>query len=875
MEFLKDIDHIDQLIHICQSDKNVHQYCNQNKKQVFKELISNKQFKSSFYKHIHKSIKQHDYSAMLFLLSWYPLGEVFSQEYVQLNFFQVDTITNLTKYDHQSKYLSTLLQLLFIPQSLSKINVTKIFKVHDFIRYHHVTSDSHIKLAKLILFQLLSLRKSKRLYTFIIKHLIKAIGLPYQYPEFQQALLNELSKIEFNIVMSLAKKHLKTKRYVSFILKDFVLQQSGGGLLSKMKAALPKKLSPDEKEKQAKAKKLEKTTQELKAKQEKEKQKAQKEVDDKRKKELEERNKREKQIQKEAAKLKKSPNTNILSSNVPRAPTAPATTTSTSTKTSAVKNKFSSLFKKSPPTLDKQLQKAQLSPPKSSIPEAPPNPLSSASNTTSPIKSKISSPDKQEPKTRLPSSYKLPSDDKISLSNDMSFLLETKKHAEILDDKKYLANINKRINDILSKSPAIQKAKLPPINTKVKVETPPPTYTSPSPIATIVDKKPTWKDRLSSAGKKISSAASTAGKKISSAASTASDKYKQEKKVFSEQKKEFKQQRSQLINKADNVINTKANKTFNPISSKHSDNKAQFKQDVTKLKQGLNKFFNNSPKKNNVQNTTDDQTSSNVDNQNNIKTSQNVDKQNNVSPETNLLKQDIYKTLRGKYPHLKKLNDDSLTSVLKSMVGGASFLDRAFVSPKKKDIDSQNSSDTFQDSSDTFQDSSDENDDSSDTFEDASETFENNVSESSSSLAVVPYKGNVSESSIIPYKGNVSDNVSESSSSIAVVPYKGNVSDNVSETTSDLSIVPYKGNVSDNVSETSIDNASVPLPPSLSSNEKLDYLPTRRLTLQPEPTESIILSKKGSKQLSPEAQEIVNQIQQLIDTIKNKKLKIM
>ena len=572
--------------------------------------------------------------------------------------------------------------------------------------------------------------------------------------------------------------------------------------------------------------------------------------------------------------MKKSPNTNVLNSNVPRAPTAPATTTtttSTSTKTSAVKNKFSSLFKKSP---QKQLQKAktQLSPAKSSIPEAPPNPLSSASNTTSPTKSKISSPDKQEPKTRLPSSYKLPSHDKISLSNDMSFLLETKKHAEILDDKKYLANINKRINDILSKSPAIQKAKLPPINTKVKVETPPPTYTSPSPIATIVDKKPTWKDRLSSAGKKISSAASTASDKISSAASTASDKissaastardkYKQEKKVFSEQKKEFKQQMSQLINKADNVINTKANKTFNPISSKHSDNKAQFKQDVTKLKQGLNKFFNNSPKKNNVQNTTDYQTSSNVDNQNNDETSQNIDKQKNTSPESDILKQDIYKTLRGKYPHLKKLNDDSLTSVLKSMVGGASFLDRAFVSPKKKDID--DNTDTSDDSSDTFQDSSDKSDDSSDTFQDASDKSD----DSSDTFQDASDKSDDSSDTFQDASETFEDNVSESS----VVPYKGNVS----ETTSDLSIIPYKDNAIDNASETSIVPLNVPVPPSLSSNEKLDYLPTRRLTLQPEPTESIILSKKGSKQLSPEAQEIVNQIQQLIDTIKNKKLKIM
>jgi hypothetical protein len=116
-EIVKHVNTLNDLVHLCSSDKIFYVFCKSYKTHLYKQLIQKDQFKKSFFQKFEDYIERKNSAGIAALLDWYPIGKYYNN--TSLNECQQEYISNLSQFIVLPHVFFKLIsKLLFFPMDL-------------------------------------------------------------------------------------------------------------------------------------------------------------------------------------------------------------------------------------------------------------------------------------------------------------------------------------------------------------------------------------------------------------------------------------------------------------------------------------------------------------------------------------------------------------------------------------------------------------------------------------------------------------------------------------------------------------------------------------------------------------------------------------
>lgn len=161
---LDKVENVTDFINICLSNKELYNYCKKHKKDLFKELVKKKTFRTDFFTKLNIYLERTKWNKILQMLKWYPVGEIYNERnnelYASFNSLQLELVELIrAQKDHtevssllDQNILKDLFILLFFPTNYIVLSILHVEKLY--FHYQVKKSKFHKYIIPLFMFHL-------------------------------------------------------------------------------------------------------------------------------------------------------------------------------------------------------------------------------------------------------------------------------------------------------------------------------------------------------------------------------------------------------------------------------------------------------------------------------------------------------------------------------------------------------------------------------------------------------------------------------------------------------------------------------------------------------------------------------------------------
>lgn len=140
-EITKNVKDVKSLVLMCSLNSQILGLCQNYSKQMFLSLMRNSSFRKSFYDTTEEFIKTNNFTALLSLMRWYPVGKLFPEHLSYMNVLQQELLKHTTQ-----PYFKQIFQLLFYPSNYIQFDLHRIEEYFEYARKNPLFRDNFFKI---------------------------------------------------------------------------------------------------------------------------------------------------------------------------------------------------------------------------------------------------------------------------------------------------------------------------------------------------------------------------------------------------------------------------------------------------------------------------------------------------------------------------------------------------------------------------------------------------------------------------------------------------------------------------------------------------------------------------------------------------------
>lgn len=175
-EITKNVNDVKSLVLMCSIDKEMLHMCQKYSKHMFLSLTRNASFRRSFFTTTEQFITTNNFTALMSLMKFYPIGRMFPEQFNYMNEMQHAFIKDISTFVSQP-FFATLFQLLFYPTNYITFSLLPLVNCYIGLKDHSLFHDNFFKVLTFHFSHVNQFSKTKVELIGLINHIVSYVSV--------------------------------------------------------------------------------------------------------------------------------------------------------------------------------------------------------------------------------------------------------------------------------------------------------------------------------------------------------------------------------------------------------------------------------------------------------------------------------------------------------------------------------------------------------------------------------------------------------------------------------------------------------------------------------------------------------------------------